>query len=218
LNSDHTLEFPQLLDCPSGALDYCFKTHTLHWSDEMYRIHGYERGEVVPTFELALSHVNPAERKRAVELWSVLQNGGGRYTNYHTITDARGKEHRVLTVAEVRTVDGVIQSARGIVTDLTGVLDHETRAVANVAVVRSHEHRAAIEQAKGMLMGWFKTDGDTAFRILTRLSSTTNYKLNQLAEGFVAHAMANGVQQTVEAFFGPGSEHLMELQDSQAVS
>jgi hypothetical protein len=113
----------------------------------------------------------------------------------------------------------MVGSSEGIVTDLTGVLDHETRAVANVAVVRSLEHRAAIERAKGMLMGWFKTDGDTAFRILTRLSSTTNHKLNQLAEVFVAHAMANGVQQTVGAFFGPRPEPLHELQDhSQAAS
>ena len=202
MSGDHSLPFPRIIDCPSGTFEYCPVTGTLQWSDRMYRLHGYERGEVVPTVDLALSHVLPAERPHLAELFKSLQTEGGRYSNCHTIRDASGKQRRVLSVAEAVMQDSVISSVRGVVTDLTGFLAQETQAVADEAVLRSHEHRAGIEQAKGILRGHFRTDPDTAFRVLVRLSSRNNAKLNQLAEDFVAHAAQHGTRHAVETYFG----------------
>ena len=45
-----------------------------------------------------------------------------------------------------------------------------------------------IEQAKGLLIGFYGVDADTAFAILVRWSQHTNTKLNVLAAGLVAEA------------------------------
>lgn len=46
----------------------------------------------------------------------------------------------------------------------------------------------AIEQAKGLLIGYYGVDADTAYAVLRRWSSHTNTKLNQLAEQLVETA------------------------------
>ena len=46
----------------------------------------------------------------------------------------------------------------------------------------------AIEQAKGMLMGYYGVDADTAFELLRRWSSTCNIKLRILSAAIVEAA------------------------------
>ena len=46
--------------------------------------------------------------------------------------------------------------------------------------------RAVIEQAKGMLMARYGVDADTAFALLTRMSSHSNRKLRDIADDVVA--------------------------------
>lgn len=50
------------IDCPTGTIEHYLADDTYNWSDELCRIHGYERGDVVPTPELGMSHVDPADR------------------------------------------------------------------------------------------------------------------------------------------------------------
>ena len=51
--------------------------------------------------------------------------------------------------------------------------------------------RAAIEQAKGIIMATHRCNPDDAFKTLVRLSQTSNRKLRDLAEGVVAEASKN---------------------------
>jgi ANTAR domain/PAS fold len=189
----------QLLDCPSGTFEYDVATDTFTWSDELFRMHGYERGDVVPTLRLGLAHVHPDDREPTRARWVELTGCGGRYTNYHTIIDADGTEHRVLSVVEA-PVEGGSGPIRGVITDLTLAFEKESRAVANEAVAQSAQHRATIEQAKGVLMAHFTTNADTAFEILVRMSSVSNRRLNELVADFVATVTANGVRHAIHTY------------------
>jgi GAF domain-containing protein len=50
------------------------------------------------------------------------------------------------------------------------------------------EHRAVIEQAKGIIMGERRCTADQAFQILSKLSQDTNRKLREVAAALVARA------------------------------
>lgn len=201
-SGDTNLTFQRLLDCPSGTFEYDPRTNAFTWSDELFRIHGYERGEVVPTLELGLAHVHGADREATKTRWAQLTAHGGRYTNYHTIVDAAGREHRVLSVVETSTDRGD-RTIRGVITDLTLVFDKESRTVANEAVAQSALHRASIEQAKGVLMAHFTTNADTAFDILVRLSSVSNRRLNEVVDDFMSTVSSRGMRTAIELFFPP---------------
>lgn len=51
-----------------GSWDVDLKTHAAIWSDELYRIHGYEPGGVSPSYESFLSTVHPDDRDRVFEM------------------------------------------------------------------------------------------------------------------------------------------------------
>ena len=40
------------------------KTKVMRWSEELYTIHGYRPGDVVPTLALTLAHKHPADLPR----------------------------------------------------------------------------------------------------------------------------------------------------------
>jgi GAF domain-containing protein len=57
------------------------------------------------------------------------------------------------------------------------------------------QSRAAIEQAKGILMGAQRCTADEAFQILVRASQRENRKLREIAEDIVSRAQQAGSQQ-----------------------
>jgi ANTAR domain len=53
-----------------------------------------------------------------------------------------------------------------------------------------------IEQSKGLLIGHYGVDADTAFAILQRWSSHTNRKLREISEELVTSASRTGSEQS----------------------
>lgn len=53
--------------CPTGSFRLSLGTGRSEWSEGLYRIHGYTRGEVVPTTELVLAHKHPDDRDAACQ-------------------------------------------------------------------------------------------------------------------------------------------------------
>src|SRR4051794_13878427 len=62
------------------------------WSDELFRIHGMEPGDVVPTRDLFLSHVHPADRPAVAE---VVGAGAPR----ELLADPRSCEYRLVDLS-----------------------------------------------------------------------------------------------------------------------
>jgi hypothetical protein len=151
----------------------------------MYRIHGYQRGELVPRIESGFPQI-PAEEQDGVRaLWARLLSEGGPVAGYHTIIDRWGGRHRVLSVGDVIVDAGAVVGVRGMVTDLTEPVDYSARQAAAKAVADSAAHRAVIEQAKGILMGRHGVSADAAFNALSAHSQDSNRRVADLAQDLV---------------------------------
>ena len=53
------------------------------------QLHGYRRGEVVPTLELLFSHEHPEDRPKCEEIVAQVVRTGGYFCMYHRIIDAQ---------------------------------------------------------------------------------------------------------------------------------
>lgn len=88
------------VDCPTGTVEHFFADGVFHWSDELYRIHGYERGDVVPSLDLGLAHIEPADRDAVGAFWNYVSTNKGAASIYTSIRDLKGRIHKVLIHAD----------------------------------------------------------------------------------------------------------------------
>ena len=176
-------------DCPTGTVEEYFADGVLRWSDELYRIHGYERGDVIPTLDLGLSHIEPADRDAARHFWEGISSTGGPTSVYTAIHDLKGHVHKVL-ISGALIFDGAEAIGRwALVVDLTRSIHADTHQMANEAVAASAARRAVIEQAKGVLMGRAGLNADEAFDRISSYSQRTNRKVVAVAQEIVECAI-----------------------------
>ncbi len=176
-------------DCPAGTYHIDLVNGTATWSDGLFQLHGYERGEMVPTIELILAHKHPDDKPRAQEIIAEVCRHGGHFSVYHRIIEANGRLHQVLTSGEgLVDASGRVTAIDGMMVDLTATLQRETEVAAREAVERATSTRSVIDQARGLVMGQLRVGSEEAFRLLVRLSSRTNMKLAVVAAGLVAIA------------------------------
>jgi hypothetical protein len=117
----------QLLNCPTGSYEYYFDTGELRWSDEMYRIHGYRRGEMVPSLESGFPYVPAEEQEGCAPCGNACSQTEDRLPDTTRSVDRRGRRHRVLSVGDLIVDAGSVVGVRGMVTDLTEPVDRNTR-------------------------------------------------------------------------------------------
>lgn len=124
-------------DCLAGAFRYDIVSGELQWSDEIYLIHGYRRGDVVPTVGLTTSHQHPDDRTRCRDIFEDVCGAGGFFAIYHRLVDARRRERRVLAAGECTAdFDGNLAVVDGFILDLTRTVQLETERSARDAVDR----------------------------------------------------------------------------------
>jgi hypothetical protein len=167
---------------PAGEFSYDRREQRWQWSEEMYRIHGFEPGEVVPTTELLLRHKDPEAGTVGRDQVSTVIESGRPSAFWHRIIDARGRVRKVVTVWKgVRNEAGEVVRLSGYMLDVTRGVSRDT----STAVTAAFEHRAVIDQAKGMLMMVHGIGADAAFGLLQKASTETNTKLYVVAERLV---------------------------------
>lgn len=180
----------------------------MEWSDGLFLLHGYVRGEVVPTVELILAHKHPDDRKRSQEILEEVFRAGGYFSIYHRIIDARGRIHQVLTAGEgILDESGQVTGVDGVMVDLTLTLRRETEKIARDAVAGATATRTVIDQARGILMGRLLIGSEQAFQLLVDYSSRRNLKvfvvsaeLVQLADGPQASELLDPAIRALQAF------------------
>jgi hypothetical protein len=156
------------------------------WSDDLYRIHGFEPGDVVPSTELLLAHKHPEDLPKVRQVISNALGDGQPWNCYHRVVDAQRKVRNVVAVGDsLQAEDGTVTHLRGFLVDLTRQRRDDLQASITAAVEGAAAHRAAIEQAKGALMLAYGIGPDAAFAILRQCSEHANLKLNVLAERLV---------------------------------
>jgi hypothetical protein len=189
-----------------GRYTFCPATDEWWWSDTMYRIHGFEPGEVVPTTELVMRHLHPEDVEAAWESREKAVDRREPFSFLHRIVTADQKE-RVVIAAGHLDCNGGAPAITGHLIDLTDVRREAVDAELDRAVHDFVDHRAVIEQAKGVLVQLYSVDVDTAHALLRAFSSDTNRKVRDIAEVLVAAA---AVDRTPTKHRSPSAHDMLE--------
>jgi hypothetical protein len=164
------------------------------WSDGMYRIHGFEPREVVPSAALVMSHVHPDDRPAAEESRKAALERGEPFSFVHRITTAAGGDRVVVAAGHVEHHDETLVIV-GHLIDITDVRQDAVARELDGAVEDFVEHRAVIEQAKGVLVQLYSIDPDTAWAVLRAFSADSNRKVRDIA-GLLVEAAGDNLTPT----------------------
>ncbi|GAB2743092.1 PAS and ANTAR domain-containing protein [Nocardioides pakistanensis] len=168
---------------PYGSFRYTVATQEWWWDDDLFRIHGFEPGDVVPTTDLLVAHKHPDDAAVATAIILNAFTSGEPFALWHRIIDARLRTRQVVSVGDgFRGEDGNLLEVRGYMVDVTGSKRSQTARDIDEAVRRSAESRGAIEQAKGMVMATLGIGADEAFDLIKRTSQNANIKVRDLAQ------------------------------------
>jgi hypothetical protein len=169
-----------------GWFRFYFEDQRWEWSEQVQRMHGYEPGTVTPTTELVLAHKHPEDRREVAKTIDEMLLARRAFSTRHRIVDTRGVVHQVVVVADLLTDrHDVVIGTHGYYVDITPLSDRAREDLISARVAEIAEHRAIIEQAKGMLMLIYGLDDDAAFDLLRWRSQSSNVKLRLLAEKIV---------------------------------
>jgi DNA-binding CsgD family transcriptional regulator len=106
-----------------GAFEWDVEDDVWDWSPQMYAVHGYRPGSVVPSLDLVVGHKLPRDRRKAERLLSIAGTPGFRFRNLHGIRDASGRERVVLSVGAAALREDPTRGPRrimkGFMVDLT---------------------------------------------------------------------------------------------------
>jgi hypothetical protein len=181
---DHTIERALAGGSPQrvGWFRFYFADERWEWSDQVQRLHGYEPGTVVPTTQLVLSHKHPDDYVQVAATLDEIRRTHRTFSTRHRIIDTTQMVHDVIVIGDrLYDDDGDVIGTHGFYVDVTDTPRARDELV-NAAVAEIAENRAAIEQAKGMLMLIYRISGESAFELLKWRSQETNIKLRVLAD------------------------------------
>ena len=187
-----------------GRYTYRPDTDEWWWSDTMYRIHGFEPAEVVPTTELVMRHIHPEDVEAAWESREKVVDRHEPFSFLHRIVTADA-EPRVVIAAGHLDCDGGVATISGHLIDITDVRREAVDSELDHAVEDFVGHRAVIEQAKGVLVQLYSVDAATAYALLRAFSSDTNRKVRDIAHVLVDAASGDRTPAKTR----PVSAHLM---------
>jgi PAS domain S-box-containing protein len=166
-----------------GSFRYLRAEDRWEWSDAVAQMHGYAPAQVQPTTALVMSHKHPDDAPNVARLIEAMTGQGRPFSSRHRIVDTRGHIHPVVVIGErLCDGDGTVIGSQGLYVDLSDV---DGDGTVEDAIADFTEHRAVIEQAKGVLMMTYAISAERAFDILVWRSQVTNTKLRRLATQLV---------------------------------
>ncbi|MFL6087491.1 MAG: PAS and ANTAR domain-containing protein [Mycobacterium sp.] len=162
-----------------GSFRYLRAQDRWEWSDAVAHMHGYAPGQVQPTTALVMSHKHPDDAANVARLIEEMTGKGKPFSSRHRIIDTRGRIHLVVVIGERLCGDGgKVIGSQGLYVDISDV---DGGGTVEDAIADFTEHRALIEQAKGILMMTYGISAERAFDIMVWRSQETNTKLRKLA-------------------------------------
>ena len=166
-----------------GTFDLDLATGQMTWSQLLYDLHGLVPEVDEPTPTVLFDSVVGEDRERARAQFHRGAQAGGLFSVRYQMVDRQGHTHELVIAAEAWGMEGDASYVSGFVLDVTRPLEDHM----NQAVAASAQHRAVIEQAKGVVMLALRVPEDAAFRALRGLSNTHNVRLASLAEQLIEH-------------------------------
>lgn len=182
---------------------YCFdrRTGAWWWSHEMFALYGLPPGSAPPDTEEYLRYQHAEDRERVLDAISTACTTGQDFALETRIVRADGKERDVVLVGEARMdgASGMVAAVEGMAIDITechppGSPTERAQALqAEVGQLRAAmASRAAIEQAKGILMLLTSCSEQVAFDLLAHISSHTHRKVRDVAVVITDSAAGRG--------------------------
>jgi hypothetical protein len=194
-------EYVAARDDEEAALVGGFRYDGVHdrwsWSPEIFRIHGFEPHDVVPTTQLIRFHAHPDDRAAVADTLARAMEVPGPFNLAFRLVDAQGATRRVLLLGCGSGSEGSVD-LRGQLVDLTSWQDQILNDDLGPVVDDFRSHRAVIEQAKGIVIQLFAVDADEAFDRLRACSQAANVKVRDLAEYLVISAAQDRTPGKVE--------------------
>jgi hypothetical protein len=166
------------------------------WSPEMFALHGLPEAGQEASSELLLQHLHPDDRVSALRAITGACTEGRPFTVRSRVVGSDGVLRTIVLIGEPETgPDGHLVAVHGMAVDLTdcpepGKAPDRTAALeAEVGQMRAAmASRAAIEQAKGILMLLTSCNDAVAFELLAHISSHTHRKVRDVAESITESA------------------------------
>ncbi len=119
-----------------GSFDWDPVSGALHWSDQHYRLWGYEPGSVVPSYEVFRRGIHHDDVDRLEAVLQAALAGGQRYDFEHRVRWPDGTERNIRARGEVFfAADGRALRMIGAVQDITERVQAETRLRMNAFVL-----------------------------------------------------------------------------------
>jgi hypothetical protein len=164
----------------------------------MFLLHGMTPGAAEPCTQLLLDRQHPADRSRTLQ--ALTGACGGRAFSLETrIVRPDGSLRTVVVVGEPQVdADGAVAAVEGVCIDLPDghrapEPDRVHALETEVAQLRTAmASRAAIEQAKGILMLLTSCSDQVAFDLLAHISSHTHRKVREVAVAITESAAGHG--------------------------
>lgn len=174
----------------AGRYRYDRRSGGWWWSPEMFGLHGLPPTSAQPAPEDCLRYQQAEDRTRISEAITRACTDGRAFALESRIARADGAERAVVLVGEPqRDGNGEITAVEGMCIDITechppGSDVARAQALeAEVGQLRAAmASRAAIEQAKGILMLLTSCGDQVAFDLLAHISSHTHRKVRDVAE------------------------------------
>ncbi len=129
-----------------GSWELDLATYRPLWSDETFRILGFEPGEVVPSFDIFMNCLHPDDRKTARENLDAVMNGGELLAMETRIVWKDGLERTAKVQGEV------VRDDMGVPVRLVGTV-HDITEFKNLEQMRDNFFHAVVHDLKSPITG-----------------------------------------------------------------
>jgi len=177
----------------SGTLDWNPETDEMIWSDEAFRLHGYQPGEIQPTIELAMNAVHPDDLPRIEQSMTAALQGEEMHDIDHRLVQRDGEVIWVHARMDItRGEDGTPIRVLGTHVDITDrkLIEDELKAYRvkleelveqRTAELSASEQRLAEETAAtaaivNELLAGMADDAETEMQVLNACLAATGSK------------------------------------------
>ena len=200
----------------AGRYRYDRRAGTWTWSPEMAALLNLARNAAHPCTELLVHSLHPGDRPRALDAIAAACTTGTPFALRVRLGNRGGVERPALLVGEpVVDPAGAVDALEGVLVEVPpeprppasrpgapGTEDDRVHALeTEVAQLRTAmSSRAAIEQAKGILMLLTSCSEQVAFDLLAHISSNSHRKVRDVAVAIVESAAGHaGLPEDIQA-------------------
>jgi ANTAR domain-containing protein/PAS domain-containing protein len=174
----------------AGRYRYDRRSGGWWWSPEMFALHGLPVSSAHPATEEYLRYQHADDRARVVQALTLACTDGRAFALETRIARADGLVRAVVLVGEPQwEATGEVGAVEGMCVDITECrppgsdIERAQALETEVGQLRAAmASRAAIEQAKGILMLLTSCGDQVAFDLLAHISSHTHRKVRDVAE------------------------------------